>query len=114
MGALRDDLIAAKALIDTPEKWRKDDHLHAGSCCAVVAVNRVSGTEGVWADGARPSAMRAALFDHLPDEWREKPVFNIAIRIGDFNDHPDTTHADVMALFDRAIASASPSQTQPE
>lgn len=26
--------------------------------------------------------------------------------IEDFNDHPDTTHADVLAAFDRAIAAA--------
>jgi hypothetical protein len=37
----------------------------------------------------------------MPVRWQGRPVYA-------FNDHPDTTHADIMALFDRAIAAQEP------
>lgn len=57
----RDDLIAAKALIDTPEKWRRDSFSHdPDTCCAVVAVRRAA----LFHDEI--AAARLALFDALP------------------------------------------------
>ena len=95
-------LIAARALIASPESWIKDNSaqdangvpvgtFYEGACkfCTVGAITCASGetlTE------TRASILRA----HLP-----KPFDNLV----NFNDHPDTTHADVLALFDRAIAS---------
>lgn len=93
MGTLKDDLIAAKALIDTPEKWGKGSGINPprnGCHCIITAV---------------PSS-RVATFlrDFLPGGQGAWPV-GISPVVA-FNDHPNTTHADIMALFDRAIAAA--------
>lgn len=94
-------LRAAKALIDTPEKWtkgtlardsigisvlvRSDD---AVCFCVLGALGRAATETGphVW-----------AIRDSLPAPY---------LAVSKFNDDPTTTHADVMALFDRAIARA--------
>lgn len=104
--SLRDDLIAAKALIDTPEKWRKDDSDDYDGCCAIVAANRVSGSRRYDPDNPRQSRMWQAFYAELPEAYRQSSGASGAF-IGDFNDHPDTTHADIMALFDRAIEAAA-------
>ena len=88
--SVKDDLIAAKALIDTQEKWRQDGRygLLSGSLCA---------------EGACMTATRSYnqlvdfLYDALPGKNRWKSV-------AEYNDDRRTTHADIMALFDRAIA----------
>ena len=101
---LTSDLIAAKALIDTPEKWRKGDYGSLGNCMCALGACRAAiygTTEHLrgryWRgdENGLAEALRAA----LPDPWSFSGV-------SDFNDAPETTHADVMALFDRAIAAA--------
>jgi hypothetical protein len=95
---VKQNLIAAKALIDTPEKWGKgrpsftygDDSLSC-TACAHEAVRRIVGTR--WDRDQLPEC--DALKYSLDPKWGTVP---------DFNDHPFTTHADIMALFDRAIA----------
>lgn len=99
---LRDDLIAAKALIDTPEKWGKGNYLNAAGClCALGAVRKAiygspyGGAKGDWVGDLNPAANMLA--DMLPEgEWS----------VSDFNDKPATLHPDIMAMFDRAIAAA--------
>jgi hypothetical protein len=91
---VRDNLIAARALIDTPEKW-VNGALQSGNCrCAVGAAldatDYLSGWEAV-----------NALAKQLPSPFHHVPTFN---------DHPDTTHADILALFDRAIAACTTEQ----
>lgn len=89
-----DILRDAKALISDPEKWVKG---HYGDCetgefCSFGAMDQAErGSAGAWllADLTLDRAARAI-----------NPEFKDYIA---FNDHPDTTHADVMALFDRAI-----------
>jgi len=99
---LHDDLVAAKALIDTPEKWRKGPNFYVGKChCAMTAAGEAIRDGGNWQD--RAVAIRLAMVDALPEPFRSLNHFHVI----DFNDHPATTHADVMALFDRAIAAAS-------
>lgn len=95
---VRENLIAARALIDTPEKWGKgldsftyDREELSCTACAHEALRRVVGKQWGRAIVAECKALQAA----LPDGFREVPVYN---------DHPETTHADIMALFDRAIA----------
>lgn len=96
-------LTDAKALIDTPEKWTKgwfarsanNRRVRQGSnkaCrwCVVGAVGVASGSSGSCAARAL-----AALRECCSEDF-----------IADFNDDPATTHADIMALFDRAIARA--------
>lgn len=104
MAAVKEKLVAAKALISDPAKWRKDEREYENSCCAIVAVNRSFGTGGGWTDHPEAGAVRKALFDQLPEAWRPELHGNIAECVGDYNDDPETTHADIMALFDRAIA----------
>lgn len=97
MKSVREVLVAARALIDTPEKWTKGSmgRTASGACvvashrdacrwCAIGAVIRVDGSVGYRAWDALDAASGSAA-----------PMFN---------DAPSTTHADVMNLFDRAIA----------
>jgi hypothetical protein len=98
-----DQLRAAKALIDTPEKWTQGHYARdragypAGprshlACrfCILGAFIRSAGTE-VPAYG---------LSDFIP---KDTPADR---SVSSYNDHPSTTHADIMALFDRAIAAS--------
>lgn len=111
--SLRDDLIAAKALIDTPEKWGKGlasfparptskvDRLCAAAACARVAD---AGPAGGY------TRMHKALTGALPEPFLRAKAgrdFAVSAPLPLFNDHPDTTHADVMRLFDRAIEKAT-------
>lgn len=99
-----DILRAARALIDTPEKWTQkayardpsgfkveSNNPHAVCFCSLGAIKRENQDEVVnyfvrsWLRGALPSDFESILR---------------------YNDHPDTTHDDVLALFDRAILSA--------
>lgn len=92
---LAEDLIAAKALIDTPEKWGKGSPRRPAGClCAMDAL-----TKGVYRRFGfnRFSAAESVLKANLKRG---------AKHIAQFNDWPSTTHADIMALFDRAIAAA--------
>lgn len=84
MKIIKRKLKEAKALIDTPEKWGKGDggrspkfRLCALDACAIVGLN------------GRPT-----LNPFLPNGHDE---------VHTYNDHPDTTHKDMMDLFDRAI-----------
>ena len=105
-----DVLKATRALIDTPEKWTKGAY-------ARDARGRVVG----WLDpGASCFCVQGAFhkaLGHLGDSsfevWHERvsdafPAhFN---SVQEYNDHPDTTHADIMAVFDRAIAAEEAKQ----
>mgnify|MGYP000343617243 CR=1 FL=1 len=96
----REILIAAKAKIDTPEKWAQGCEARDANgdpCgtktpvavrrCTIGAVNAVTST---CADAN--AALRAI-----------SAVANTHLRIMAWNDHPDRTHAEIMAAFDRAI-----------
>jgi hypothetical protein len=92
--SLKSDLIAAKALIDTPEKWRKHSFGEgSGPFCAMGAARKVAGD----IYEARFDAMRLALMAKLP--WGYTSVSR-------WNDRKARTHGQVMKLFDRAIAAA--------
>lgn len=103
--SLREDLIAAKALISSPRMWRKDGSTLRTSCCAVIAANRVMAKRGDWR-GRRQ--LWRALYDALPEGWQTNEGDDYGPIVGDYNDDPATTHADIMALFDRAIEAATP------
>lgn len=100
MPSVRENLIAAKALIDTPEKWGKGEGFTepVGCLCA----------ESACAQAAAPFQLVKvlsweALEKALPEPWRTRCVTE-DMAVHWFNDDPSTTHADIMALFDRAIA----------
>jgi hypothetical protein len=91
-----DVLIAARAEVE--KGWTQgrpcDEH---GNVCAMGALTRVLGEELRTTISAAPAAVYDsdacyALEAVCPDEWVQR-----------FNDLPDTTQADVIALFDRAI-----------
>lgn len=107
--SVKTDLIAARALIDTPEKWGKggrsfgnsytaapDGPLCAMGACNVMAYQR--GENSFDRVGAVYAELAEALNAALPGKRYSA--------VADFNDAPATTHADVMALFDRAIEAA--------
>lgn len=78
--SVKENLIAAKALIDTPEKWKASS--------IVDAMARADESSGI-----DFRLMRNALYDQLLPQDQTLTGFN--------RDH---SHADIMALFDRAIA----------
>lgn len=100
-------LRAARAKIDTPEKWTRGAYARTKS-------GRIVGPEcasavHLCAVGAVTAAASPAMTvdDALVVLARELPS---AGGITNFNDHPGTTHADILALFDRAIAAAERAQ----
>jgi hypothetical protein len=100
--SVKDDLIAAKALIDTPEKWFpgwlngvSPERFDVGQAVLVATAAR-----------DRPALFNAldALDSAVPDfdpEYR-----NALRRYVQWMDESKPDHADIMALFDRAINAA--------
>lgn len=98
--SVKENLIAAKALIDTPEKWGREEYLDSVTGCMCV-IGSVAATMGIAeADVEVSTAEGKSLARALPEGW-ERDTYGVV----KFNDHPDTTHADIMSLFDRAIES---------
>lgn len=99
-----DVLTRARALIADPRDWRHGAPPTPidAPYCAMTACYSASG--GVSYD----------YYGNLSGSIYPRAVYRLArcvvdqsgpVPIGTFNDHPDTTHADVLALYDRAIAS---------
>jgi hypothetical protein len=92
--SVADVLKRAKALIDTPEKWGQGNgllnprDLGKDQLCVLTAIGAVNGM---------------GVADHLLEKVTdcEGPRW-----LGDWNDEPGRTHADVMHAFDKAIALA--------
>ena len=88
----------AKKLIDQPEKWTKGA-FHAGQAhCAIGALQLM---------GSRPTP-RLLVFSL--EFYQALSFLNKATPLGKspvvFNDLPSTTHADIMKLYDDAVAAA--------
>jgi len=102
-------LVAARELIADERNWIKEDY------------NRVvDGRQCYCADGALLAARRAPLLEEdfldLPYSLARRALSS-ASPIGtiiDYNDAPETTHADVLAMFDRAIAATAPGDIHTE
>lgn len=93
-------LIRARALIEDPKNWsRKVPQAPTiAPYCAMTACLTAAG----YSQGYLPSSYPKSL-------WRLAAALptaeiGICMSIANFNDHPDTSHADILALFDRAIA----------
>lgn len=93
-------LIRARALIENPKNWSRKapQVLMTAPYCAMTACYTAAAYDG--SRGYMPSSypksigrLAAAL-----------PEIGICMSIANFNDHPDTSHDDILALFDRAIA----------
>ena len=92
-------LIAARAKIDTPEKWCKvdvaldedgeyiaPDDSYAVQFCALGAIEAIDAPVSLRINAA--DVLRSLLPGRL---------------VAPVNDHPETKHADIMALYDKAI-----------
>lgn len=97
--SVKESLIAGRLLIDTPEKWAKGPGVWGEdrNCAHQALCQR--GT-GVMEAICNAIPLRHKIWQWLRGRWSVLESSNI-IR---YNDHPATTHADIMALFDRAIA----------
>lgn len=86
-------LRAAKARIDSPEKWWHGEFpaKHEGSTCAYLALHSIGGDPAM---------------GFLCEAIGTPTKRGFCGRIAAFNDAPTTTHADIMAMYDRAIALA--------
>ena len=92
-GTVKENLIAAKALIADPAKWTKGKYIDGEGCmCAAGAVRQVTGEKFGEAESCLDRVVCEAFYEEFG--------FDI---IEDFNDDPETTHADIMVLFQRAI-----------
>lgn len=95
-----EQLRAAKALIDTPDKWTKNATARDADG---KAVRPLSARAVCWCGfGALVKACGNTAAAHL----RAFESFNGSGNIAGLNDREGTAHADVMAMFDRAIALA--------
>ncbi len=105
-------LIAARARIADPEHWIKGhmaedtignevctDHVNAYRFCAVGALKSV--LHKVVKTHKREFKLNEYLSGKLMSYIESKEFKGVP----DFNDSPNTTHADVLAMFDKAIAS---------
>lgn len=96
----REILIAARALIEAPERWTKGEfarnkegekcHANSDAASCYCMEGAILSQSGKWPLKARACAiLRASLAS--------------AITIPVWNDAPERTHAEVLAAFDRAI-----------
>lgn len=104
MNRLLEDLKAVRSLLSVPERWTKNVYARAGkkrigplndeaTCwCVLGAVRRVTKLPE---DSAYFTVVTSAIAAQLPEG---------APRIHKWNDDPSRTHADVLALLDKAIA----------
>jgi hypothetical protein len=84
-------LIEARALLSDPARWCKESRYEGSAMCTWGAISRISGK---WDDPETEGLLSDVAIELNPECWGYI----------EFNDAPSTTHADVMALFDRAIS----------
>lgn len=103
-------LTRAKARIATPERWTKGTYARdesgepADSYSARAVCWCMLGA--VFADVIDGIAIEHAICLPHPIEDALKAANGGEVRFAHFNDAPETTHADVLAVLDRAIAFA--------
>lgn len=97
----------AKAEIEDIENWTKGlPNRYDGKrvmSCAVAAVWDVQLSDGelrITRDSPAVIALTEAARQMFPDRIEKK---NHKMLVAQVNDHPDTTHEDIMAMYDRAI-----------
>lgn len=104
---LGDDLRSARALIEKPEAWTKGELARnaSGSPTSSKAPDAVCFcAEGAVRRAVPDNHRFAYACDALVDVTASEA--DIFIPVSAINDDPNTTHADILALFDRAIAKA--------
>lgn len=102
MNQLADDLRAAKALVDTPEKWLQGRYA-ADENGDPRCVNELDAVRFCALGAIYKAAVGAGSDYHLARD----AFYDVAGEIvSEWNDAPARTHAEVMAAFDAAIAKA--------
>lgn len=100
-------LLDARSRIAEPSHWIKRAFKSGNSYCTVGALMAACGNDGMKALGSVEGRLVKLLANELPRRqrirWRMtfQPAQWVVMA---FNDDPKTVHADVLALFDRAIA----------
>ena len=105
----RQVLIDARALIEAPNRWTKGsnardrNHLPAEpvgpDACSFCAAGAVMRAAGVLTADDRVRGVFERLQDNIEAEGEGEFYWSLQR----FNDAPEVSHADVLALFDRAI-----------
>lgn len=105
----------AREILTNPAQWTQGVYARdeagcgvnwedeAATCfCALGAIRKAGGEEWLYVDDAAIELLVAA----LPSDWKQK-TDGMPPRPHYYNDDEATTHADVLAWFDRAIEIAS-------
>jgi hypothetical protein len=92
-------LRAAKAKISDPADWHQDGtYVNAQGClCAQAAINRAFKSSGYDTNVADDALL------HMTKAVRKLHPYSFVTK---YNDDPETTHADIMKLFDDAATMA--------
>lgn len=108
--SVHESLVSAKALIDAPDKWLKGAPgigvagEPGARFCSWAAVHEQPNLLGDTCVDRRQALARKIPFfwwlRHGLGQWPERNLIR-------YNDDPSTTHADIMTMFDRAIANAA-------
>jgi hypothetical protein len=100
MTTTREILIAARAKIERPECWTKGKYARDKDGESVTPNSRsavcwcaIGAVHAAYPSDAERTLIRLSWF--VPTKGG----------ISTYNDYPETTHADILALYDRAIAS---------
>jgi hypothetical protein len=109
MNDVEEDLKSAKALIADPEKWNQGyfDGKNGTCFCAAGALRKAT-WGSTWISEATPDGMRRynhaiTVLARTIDPEVDEDGNSAWTTVYDFNDAKTTTHADVMAVYDRAI-----------
>lgn len=90
-----------RAMLDgwTEDKWVKGIGARTGRVCVLNHARIVGGRE-------RLLAVKAVMDETVQSHWPARS-FHFPTNAVGFNDHPDTTFADVVALVEKAAARAA-------
>lgn len=104
------DLVAARALIADPARWTQGEFARSntGAGCLVSARNRVSLCALGAADAATRDEPTSTRLNNVVDQLRRHTG---GMSLSTFNDRH--THAEVLAVFDAAIAELRTKHSEP-
>lgn len=106
-------LRTARDLLQFPEDWTKGDlqNKETGALCIYGALYMADIGVASPHDGSRYPG--AAVYEAVRTigriAWTVRPMPGALDYVGGFNNHPDTTHQDILNVLDEAIATTLPS-----
>lgn len=99
-------LVAARNRLSDPENWCPEGtHGEGGQMCVAITIADISGTDEMDEYGPLYEPACGAVLDVL---GRSRGRLGNGVVVGYWNDAPETTHADVLSVLDRAIAATAP------